>query len=147
MDIGNSHIGIGIPLIGGIAENITNMGREYAQVIAGGNLSALSPAALRIFLRMAIAVMDSDNPETGEIEGIYYGGWKSLTYVLGHGIYEKNEPLPVNVERQIERGIRELRRAGYLVDVPEELQREHSNRVYRLNIVQILYQHSDRMPV
>lgn len=113
------------------------MGYQYVQCIIAGNVSHLSPTALRMFLRMALVVRDSDDPTTGELEGMYYGGWKGLTACLGYGIYERNEPLPANVEKKIERGMRELRDAGYLGTVPDSTQREHATRVYRLNIARI----------
>jgi hypothetical protein len=113
------------------------MGREYVQVVAAANLSALSGTALRIFARMALVVRDYDDMDNGEPEGIYYGGWKGLTAVLGHGIYERNEPLPPAVKKQIQRGIKELRDAGYVEDVPRAIQKEHTGKVYRLNIRKI----------
>jgi hypothetical protein len=114
------------------------MGREYVQVVAAGNLSCLSGNALRVLARMALVVRDYDDADTGELEGIYYGGWKGLTYVLGHGIYERTDPLPANVEQKVRRAVRELRDAGYLLDVPATVQRSHTGRVYRLNIRDIL---------
>ena len=113
------------------------MGNAYVQCIAAGNLSELSPTAFRIFARMALVVRDYDDPISNEPEGIYYGGWKGLTAVLGHGLYERNESLPDNVKKQIQRGMRELRDAGYIEDVTGDVQREHTNRVYRLNVSRI----------
>lgn len=113
------------------------MGREYVQCVAAGNLSELSGNALRVFARMALVVRDYDDIENGEPEGIYFGGWKGLTAVLGYGIYERNEPLPPAVEQKIRRAVRELKDAGYLEDAPKSLQREHTGRVYRLSIRKI----------
>jgi len=83
---------------------------------------------------MALVVRDDEDIENGEPEGMYYGGWKSLTVVLGHGVFNKGDPLPANVERQIARGIRELKAAGYVTEAPDWIQEQHMNRVYRLNM-------------
>lgn len=111
------------------------MGREYVMAIAINGYPELSAPALRVFLKMASVVLDYDNPDEWQLEGIYYGGWKALAPVLGHKRYERWEPLPRNIEQKIWRCIRELRDAGLIVDVPRVVAERHPrNRVYRLNV-------------
>jgi len=86
-------------------------------------------------MRMAAAVLDYDDPDNWQLEGIYFGGWKALAPALGEKHYDTHEPLPRAVEQKIWRGIKELRTAGLLVDVPRVIADRHPrNRVYRLNV-------------
>lgn len=133
-DIGNSHIGFGTRRIGGTAGNIINVGIYWLAYVAGGNCSELSPTAFRILCKMALSCLDDDDTENGQLAGIYYGGWKSLAFVLGDGTYSRDESLPPNVHKKIQRGIRELRESGYIADVPRDIARLHpGRRVYGLN--------------
>lgn len=135
-DIGIGTIGIGTTTnCGGIAErHIINVGIYWLAPIAGGDCHELSPTALRILFKMALSVLDEDDMETGHIAGVYWAGWKSLTYVLGEGQYDRNDSLPPYLERRIARGIAELRDAGYLLEVPREIAKRHpGRRVYGLN--------------
>jgi hypothetical protein len=110
------------------------MGQQYAWLIASNGYPELSPTALRLFLYMGSKCLDYDNPEKWELEGLYYGGWKALGYPLTHKVYERGDTLPPSLEQRITRGMRELRTANLIVDVPREIARRHPrNRVYRLN--------------
>jgi len=83
---------------------------------------------------MALSVRDEDDLENGQIAGVYWAGWKSLTYVLGEGQYGRNDALPDNVHKRIQRAIRELRESEYLLDVPPAIAKRHpGRRVYGLN--------------
>lgn len=108
------------------------MGSQYLQVCAAANLSGLSGNAFRVLCRMALVVMDESTQDTEE--GLYYGGWKGLTAVLGHGVYDREDELPRAVEQKIRRAIRELRDAGYISVPGNRYQHGHHNRVYRLHI-------------
>lgn len=108
------------------------MGDQYLQVCAAANLSELTGNAFRVLCRMAVVVYDEDTD--GIEEGLYFGGWKGLTAVLGHGVYDREDQLPAAVEQKIRRAIRELRDAGYISVPGEQYQRGHHNRVYRLHI-------------
>lgn len=83
---------------------------------------------------MALTCLDDDDMETGRIAGVYFGGWKSFTHVLGEGIYDNGEPLPPALKQRIARGIRELRDRDYIRDVPPAIAKRHPGRtVYGLN--------------
>ena len=113
---------------------LVNVGMYWLAYVAGDDCSDLSPTALRILLKMALSCLDDDDMENGRIAGIYYGGWKSLTLVLGEGIYERHEPLPPALKRRIARGIAELRDRDYIRDVPPAISSRHPGRaVYGLN--------------
>jgi len=111
------------------------MGSLYCQQICANGYPNLSAPALRVLMRMASVVLDYDNPDNWELEGIYFGGWKALAPCLGAGVFDHATPLPRAVEQRIWRAIKELRDAELLVDVPKVIQDRHPrNRVYRLNI-------------
>lgn len=104
-----------------------------SQYVASG-CPALSCSAFRVLCRMALSVMDSETENGADDEGLYYGGWRSLTVVLGYGVIHENDPLPRNVEKTIDRAMRELRDAGYISVAPRRIQKGHWNRVYRLSL-------------
>jgi hypothetical protein len=76
------------------------MGYQYTFNVAGANLSALSPTAFRILVRMAVSVMDSDSLETGRMEGVYYDGRNALGYVLGAGLWDQFDAMPPAMQSQ-----------------------------------------------
>jgi hypothetical protein len=83
---------------------------------------------------MALSCLDDDDMENGRLAGIYFGGWKSLTHVLGEGVYARDDELPPAVKKRIMRGIRELRDKDYIRDVPPAIAKRHpGRRVYGLN--------------
>jgi hypothetical protein len=82
--------------------------------------------------------MDEDTEPGANDEGLYYGGWRALTVVLGYGVIHEDDPLPKHVENQIGRAIRELKGAGYVTTAGRVDQRKHWNRVYRLSLRPVL---------
>lgn len=111
------------------------MGDQYLQVCAAANLSELSGNAFRVLCRMAVVVFDEDTEDIEE--GLYFGGWKGLTAVLGYGIYDRDDVLPPAVEQKIRRAIRELRDAGYISVADRRYQHGHHNRVYRIHLARV----------
>jgi hypothetical protein len=120
------------------------MGYQYTFNVAGANLSALSPTAFRILVRMAVSVMDSDSLETGRMEGVYYDGRNALGYVLGAGLWDQFDAMPESVDRRIRRGIAELLDAGYLETVPPAMQSQWPVTLYRLNLTPALDKVTDQ---
>ena len=108
------------------------MGDQYAQCVLAANLSELSGNALRVLGRMALVVYDQDTDDAEE--GLYYGGWKGLTAVLGYGVFDRDDQLPNAAKLAIKRAVRELRDAGYISVPGSRYQHGHHNRVYRLHI-------------
>ena len=114
------------------------MGSLYVQQYVASGCAELSCRAYRVLLRMAIKVYDEDSEPGADDEGLYFGGWRALTVVLGYGVIHEDIPLPKTVENQIGRAIKELRDAGYLSVGPNRSQRQHNTRVYRLSLRPVL---------
>lgn len=110
------------------------MGDEYIRTYAAHGCPDISCSAYRILMRMAAAVYDVESEPGRDDEGLYYGGWKSLTAVLGYGVTDDDEDIPADAKRTITRAMRELRTKGYLDVADKRKQREHWNRVYRLSL-------------
>jgi hypothetical protein len=83
---------------------------------------------------MALAVLDEDSEPGAEDEGLYFGGWKSLSPVLGYGLPTDDEPLSDPAKATIARAIRDLKQHGYIAVATRRYQRNHWNRVYRLSL-------------
>jgi len=113
------------------------MGSLYLSQYVAGNLSDLSPRAFRVICRMALVVLDEDSGPDAHDEGLYYGGWKGLTAVLGFGIYDRDDTLPPHVERAIARAVAELREAKLIEPANRSGQHGHWNKVYRLNLSRV----------
>jgi hypothetical protein len=113
------------------------MGDIYLSQYAATGCPELSARALRVLLRMALACYDEPTEPGADNEGLYYGGWKGLTVVLGYGVVMDDDPLPKRMENQIDRALRELKRAGYVTVAPRRMQRAHWHRVYRLSLAPI----------
>lgn len=114
------------------------MGDLYVSQYAAGGCPELSARAFRVLLRMALVVYDEDSQPGADDEGLYFGGWRALTVVLGYGVIPDNVPLPKKVESQIGKAMRELRDAGYIAVAPKRIARQHWNRTYRLSLRPVL---------
>lgn len=115
------------------------MGDRQSKAYSSCNFSTLSPGAIRVLFRMAAAVMDTESGPGKDDAFIYYGGWKSLTVVLGYGVVLDDDPLPPSAERKIARAIKELREAGLLEVASRGSQQGHWNRVYYLPPIPVRY--------
>lgn len=110
------------------------MGSLYVTQFAAHGCPDISGSAYRVLLRMAVACLDEDSAPDKHDEGLYYGGWKGLTGVLGYGVWHEDDELTPRVERAIARAIRELREHKYISVADKRDQRQHWNRVYRLSL-------------
>lgn len=114
------------------------MGDLYVKQYVSGGCPELSSNAFRVLMRMALVCYDEDSEPGSDDEGLYFGGWRSLTVVLGYGVIVEFDPLPKRVEKTIGRAISELKRAGYVTVAERRHQRKHWSRVYRLHLGPVL---------
>lgn len=110
------------------------MGDLYLSQYAAHGCPDISGSAYRVLMRMAVVVRDEDTAPDKHDEGLYYGGWKGLTAVLGYGVWPDNEELSPAAKRTISRAIRELRDHHYLDVADKQNQGAHWNRTYRLSL-------------
>jgi len=110
------------------------MGSLYVTQYAAHGCPDISGSAFRVLMRMAAVVLDEDSQPGANDEGMYFGGWKALTPVLGYGVTDDDDEIPPAAKRTITRAIRELRDAGYIDVAARKQQRPHWNRAYRLSL-------------
>jgi hypothetical protein len=110
------------------------MGDIYVKTYAAHGCPDISGSAYRVLMRMAVVVYDEESEPGKDDEGLYFGGWKGLTAVLGYGVTQEWDEISPAAKRTITRAIRELRDHHYLGVAPQRTQREHGTRVYRLSL-------------
>jgi hypothetical protein len=110
------------------------MGDDYLKTYAAHGCPDLSKSAYTVLMRMAVVVFDAESEPGKDDEGLYYGGWRALTAVLGYGLTTEWDEITPPAKKTIGRAIRELREHQYLEVADKEKQREHGTRVYRLKL-------------
>lgn len=110
------------------------MGSLYVLQYAAHGCPDISASAYRVLMRMAVVVLDQDSEPGANDEGMYFGGWKALTPVLGYGVTDDDDAIPNAAKQTIARAIRDLREHGYIADPKRRDQRGHWNRAYRLSL-------------
>ena len=106
------------------------MGNQNTFEYAVWGCPDISGRAFRVLMRMAAATYDWDATNTEYPPGLYFGGWKALTLVLGYELRDEDDRMPPNVERTITRAMAELRDAGYIKVADRKTQRQHGHRAY-----------------
>lgn len=107
------------------------MGANYAEA-ALRDYPELPHAAMRMFVRMALATID------GKPNPSYWGGWQTLAHGLGCNMPEADDAsdyaanLRRNAQRAIERHIAVLVEAGAITRLKSG--RPRQNAEYRLNL-------------
>lgn len=110
------------------------MGDQYVTQLALHGCPDISCSAYRVLMRMAAVVYDRESEPGADDEGLFWGGWRALTAVLGYGVTLEWDEISPAAKRTIARAIRDLRRRGYISVADKKWQHKKQGRVYRLSL-------------